>query len=196
MRKWLAPWWLWLFSLFFAGLFTLSLPLQSIALSPWIALPLFSLILFCGGNALLSLAVTKRTASSRSFLYYSTLLFICWLPYLFFLYPGNVSTDSLTQMKSLIGIVPLTNANPVFQTFLVGVAMTIGKVLGNMDYGVLSYVLIQSVLMALLLGYMLTSMQGTNSRFLFFSLFLYNVRTMKNIFHLFLCNNLIICSKT
>ena len=118
-------------------------------------------LLLLGGMAVCTFAKAlrkndKAPLSTRRML---TIILCCWLPYIAFLYPASVSTDSVTQMKSLIGIVPLSNANPLFQTLIVGAVMFFGKLIGNMDLSLFMYVLTQAVLMAWMFAYTLKCLQ-------------------------------------
>lgn len=56
-------------------------------------------------------------------------LLLCWLPYLYWIFPGTVSNDSVTQVLEIIGVEKLGNANPIFQTALIYFFRGIGKVL-------------------------------------------------------------------
>ena len=84
------------------------------------------------------------------------LLLVGWLPYLWTVWPGTVSNDSITQLAEVLGRKPLGNANPLFQTGLVWLAVTVGQGwLGSGDTAVALYVCVQGVLLAWLLGYTL-----------------------------------------
>ncbi len=90
---------------------------------------------------------------------YSLLLFTCWCPYLWFIYPGTVSNDSVTMIMEAIGLEKLANGNPIFQTFLLHALRTVGAKLGNGDITVVIYCGVQSVLMAWLLGVLIRRMR-------------------------------------
>ncbi len=94
----------------------------------------------------------------KAWLLLAGLLLLCWLPYFICTFPGVVSNDSITQLKEIFGVVPLSNGNPVFQTFLVAVFARLGLLLGSPDAGVVLYCCGQALLMALLLGYVLQTM--------------------------------------
>ena len=83
------------------------------------------------------------------------LLLACWLPWFVCLFPGTVSNDSISQLKELMGLTPMTNANPVFQTWLLGAFRQVGLWLGGPDTGVALYCVTQAVLMASLMGALL-----------------------------------------
>jgi len=94
-------------------------------------------------------------------------LLMCWLPWYACLYPGTVSNDSITQLKEILGVVPLSNGNPVFQTWLVAAFRQAGLWLGSADAGVALYCIAQAVLMAWLLGVLLSHMwRGAAPRWL------------------------------
>lgn len=80
------------------------------------------------------------------------LLLFCWLPWYICLFPGTVSNDSITQLKEIMGVVPLSNGNPVFQTALLAFFRWLGLLVHSADAGVALYVIVQAVLMAWLLG--------------------------------------------
>lgn len=87
------------------------------------------------------------------------LLLICWLPYFFCTFPGVVSNDSITQLMEIYGVKALSNGNPIFQTFLIGLCVHIGEFLGGADASVALYCTAQGVLMALLLAYTLQTIR-------------------------------------
>ncbi|HPS82103.1 MAG TPA: DUF6020 family protein, partial [Candidatus Limiplasma sp.] len=92
------------------------------------------------------------------------LLLLCWLPYLYAIWPGTVSNDSITQIAEIFGRKPLSNGNPVFQTGLVWVALSLGKgIFHSADAAVLIYTGAQALLMAWLLGYSLTRIAETRA---------------------------------
>lgn len=90
-------------------------------------------------------------------------LLLCWLPWISCLWPGTVSNDSISQLREIMGIVPLSNANPIFQTGLVAAFRQIGLWLGSADAGVALYCVVQAVLMAWLLGSLLAEMLKSNA---------------------------------
>ena len=90
---------------------------------------------------------------------FALILFACWLPYLFAVWPGTVSNDSITQLAEIFGRKPLSNGNPVFQTGLVWLAVSAGmNLLHSADASIALYVCVQGALMAWLLGYALRRM--------------------------------------
>ena len=118
-----------------------------------------ALLIFAGMRLLLE-ALSRPAARSggrfalpgRAELWLGALLLACWLPWYVCLYPGTVSNDSISQLKEIMGLVPMSNANPIFQTWLLGAFRQLGLWLGSADAGVALYCVTQAALMAWLLG--------------------------------------------
>ena len=90
-------------------------------------------------------------------------LLLCWLPYLYWIFPGTVSNDSVTQVLEIIGVEKLGNANPIFQTALIYFFRGVGKLLGSADAGVFLYCMVQALLMAWLLGALLSEQRKSGA---------------------------------
>lgn len=81
-------------------------------------------------------------------------ILVCWMPYLFVVWPGTVSNDSITQLAEALGRKALSNGNPLAQTGLVWLMAQLGLgVFRSADAGVALYIGVQALLMAWLLGY-------------------------------------------
>ncbi|MDD3214182.1 MAG: DUF6020 family protein [Eubacteriales bacterium] len=92
------------------------------------------------------------------------LLLACWLPYLFIVWPGTVSNDSITQLAEIFGVKALETGNPLAQTGLLWLAVQAGQGLfGSADAAVALYVCVQAALMAWLLGYTLKRISETRA---------------------------------
>lgn len=88
-----------------------------------------------------------------------TIGFIClWLPYWVLTFPGTLSNDSITQTREILGALPMSNANPIFQTCLIRFFLNISNALGDTDAMIYLYCGVQMLLMALLLGNLLSRM--------------------------------------
>ena len=92
---------------------------------------------------------------SKSILPLACLLLLFWLPYYICTFPGTVSNDSITQLKEIFGIKPLSAGNPMAQTFLLWAFCGLGQMLKSADAGVALYCAVQGVAMAFLLAYTL-----------------------------------------
>ena len=126
--------------------------------------------LYAAGMALLTHALCggethepEQFRKARPFWQYALILYACWLPYLFFVFPGTLSTDSLTMIMEAIGLRPLGNANPIFQTMLLHCFRFVGVKLGNGDITIILYCGIQSILMAWLLGVLIARMMRSGA---------------------------------
>ena len=83
------------------------------------------------------------TDNKRTFFIAWGVIFVAWIPYFLNYFPGVVTPDSMGQICQSLGINNLTNHHPVFHTFLIGIAMNIGKVIGNYNIGVAIFSLVQ-----------------------------------------------------
>jgi hypothetical protein len=81
------------------------------------------------------------------------MILLCWLPYYLHTFPGTVSNDSVTQLKEIFGVKPLSAGNPLAQTFLLWAFCAIGQAFGSADAAVALYIAVQALLMAVLLAY-------------------------------------------
>jgi hypothetical protein len=96
----------------------------------------------------------KPPAGSIPAWVYALVILACWLPYLFAVWPGTVSNDSITQLMEIYGVKALSNGNPLFQTGLIWLSAGIGQgIFASADAAVALYVIPQGILMALLLGF-------------------------------------------
>ncbi len=89
----------------------------------------------------------------------AALLLLCWLPYYALLFPGMVSNDSVTQLKQIHGLQPLSAGNPLFQTLLLGAfSLPLGP-----DAAVAAFCCVQALLMALVFAYTLRALAQAGS---------------------------------
>ncbi len=176
----------WLLALLLACVVTLSLSFwqtgtaEAFTASPWRSLgqiawrtAVYALL----GTLLERLLNRPSPAKALSPLALGGGLLLCWLPYLYWIFPGTVSNDSVTQVLEIIGVEKLGNANPIFQTALIYFFRGVGKVLGSADAGVFLYCMVQALLMAWLLGAVLSAQRSsgaprwlTVASFLFYAL--------------------------
>lgn len=84
------------------------------------------------------------------------IVFVCWIPYLFMLYPGTLSNDTLYQLLLFYdGIYPeigeqQTDHHPILDTLVMGSFVRFGQLfLGSSVHGVLLYMVLQFVLFSL-----------------------------------------------
>ena len=78
------------------------------------------------------------------------ILFAGWLPHWIANFPGSVCNDARDQLEMAMGVIPLTNHNPVLDTWIFGGLYRIGKgVSGSGNAGIALIVFVQTALMAL-----------------------------------------------
>lgn len=89
-------------------------------------------------------------------------IFLCWLPYWIYCFPGTNNEDTACQILEYFGRetwyrgwsavqrddIFITNHQPVFVTFLYGFFAKIGLGLGNVSYGIALYVILQMLFLA------------------------------------------------
>lgn len=172
MEKRLSRWMMWrvgVLALLFAGTVTLGQSFQLLGTAEWVtAHKLQALLAFVGcfllygaGMALILHLLGRQGRPVRCLKsqHFGAGLLLCWLPWYACLFPGTVSNDSISQLMSVLGLVPLTNANPLCQTGLVAFFRWLGLCLGNSaDLGIALYCITQALLMAWLLGAVLGQM--------------------------------------
>lgn len=131
---------------------------------------------------------------NRKYFLFSTLaIFVCWIPYFCFFFPGTGNADTSWQfmqffhhpadwilnLTSVRGDdIYVTNHHPYFTTLVFGFFAKIGLWLGDISYGVALYNLIQMIVMAFTLSlvwfylhWMGLSVRGTKIGIIFSALF-------------------------
>ncbi len=115
------------------------------------------------------------TCNKRSFLLTWAIIFIAWIPYFLNYYPGVISPDSISQICQGLGIYNMTSHHPIFHTFLISIAMNIGKIIGNYNVGVAIYSLTQMVVVSGIFAFAIYYMAKRNIdiRYRFLTLLFY-----------------------
>ncbi len=175
-RAWLSlknpfgPKRLWVLAAFFAGVMTVGQSFSALGTAEWLSGHKLEAMLFLAGRVPLYaagmrlltgwLATARAGKDGRCWKGWKigAMLWLCWLPWYVCLFPGTVSVDSISMLMITYGLEPLSNANPICQTFMLWVFRCIGQLAGNPDVGIALYCLVQSVLMAWLLGELVCEM--------------------------------------
>jgi len=94
------------------------------------------------------------------------ILFLGWLPFLINFYPGSFSYDAAHQIRQFFHDEPLSNHNPVLDTWIFGILFKIGRFVTGGDNSAITFmVTIQMLLMAFTFTYGLyQGYQLTHSR--------------------------------
>ena len=111
----------------------------------------------------------------------TALLFLCWLPYLVACFPGNLTSDTIGEIRQQLGLSPLSNQHPVIHQLMIRMFLIPGIILGSVKIGVASYVVFQMLITALIFSYSIAFMVRRNVpsllllfSFLFFALYTTN----------------------
>lgn len=183
-RSFLRPIRLWLLAALLAGVVTLAQSFDQTGNADWLMqnrgkallglclrIPLYFALFRLAWQALRAKEPSPLPGwlQKRPTLRLSALIYLCWLPWYVCLFPGTVSNDSITQLRMVMGLAPLSNGNPICQTALVGLFRWLGLLIAqSADLGVALYCLTQSLLMAWLLGGVCMEMQKSGApRWLF-----------------------------
>ena len=103
-------------------------------------------------------------------------IIICYIPYMIAFYPAVFGFDPANQVKEFMGLhtrymdsvvlldpsVTITNFNPVLHTLLLGGCFKFGYVIGNVNFGLFIYTLIQVIFVASVLSYTISYMKKRN----------------------------------
>ena len=82
------------------------------------------------------------------------IILLTWLPIIILSYPGGYTGDSSYQMQQVIGRYEYDNIHPLTHTLFLGLFLNLGdNVLGSYNRGLFLQILVQSSIMALVMGY-------------------------------------------
>lgn len=93
--------------------------------------------------------------NKKKCLLYSFILFIAWIPALVTYFPGIVPDDATVSMAIIFGEMPWDNHFPVFYTMVVGCFLFVGHCLNDYNISIGLYSIIQMLIMAAILGYLM-----------------------------------------
>ena len=105
--------------------------------------------------------------NEHPFIFSLIVLSIVYSIYVIVFYPGVINPDNANQIKEVLGMhtryldsiivinenVTLTNFNPIIHTLLLGNLFKIGYVMGNVNFGLFLYTLVQVIIVVLTLSY-------------------------------------------
>jgi hypothetical protein len=102
------------------------------------------------------------SVSSKHFLIYFAVIFLCWSLFFIAFLPGVVTSDSINQITQATGKSAFNNHHPVFHTFIIAVCMKIGTLFHSNMAGVLAYSVMQMIFLAAVFSFTLCYMQKRN----------------------------------
>lgn len=73
-------------------------------------------------------------------------IFICWLPWIVFNYPGSFCPDAQSQLRQFFGDATFTGHHPPLSTYIMGILVVIGDYVGDKNFGCFLYLLLQTCL--------------------------------------------------
>lgn len=86
------------------------------------------------------------TSNKKSILIVAIILFIAYLPYLLYYYPGNVLIDSTVQIMQGMGDWEFTTHHPPIHTAIITICVNLGHFLsGSYNFGAFVYTLLQTL---------------------------------------------------
>jgi len=107
--------------------------------------------------------------SKHPYLYSFIFLSVCYGIFLVLYYPGIINYDNANQIKEMMGIhtryldainpisnSTLTNFNPIVHTFMLGGLFKVGYILGNVNFGMFLYTLIQMLIVISIYSYIIS----------------------------------------
>ena len=93
------------------------------------------------------------------------LIFVCWLPYWFSLFPGKIYVDSYQQLLMGVGLVAPNNHHPMIHTFLIGFFVPIGRFFGSLSVTVALYSVTQMLIMSAIYAHVLQKLKKFSAAF-------------------------------
>ena len=100
--------------------------------------------------------IPMRRAVDRWLLPTFVALLAGWLPWLLIHYPGDVDSDTTTQLFQWLGLHPREDHHPWFDTIVFGWFWNIGTAVGDLKVGIFLYMLFQVAATALGMAFLLT----------------------------------------
>lgn len=89
----------------------------------------------------------------------AAIMFFCWLPYFLMLYPGDVTSDSISELNQAVKDEPLSNHHPIVHTMMIRICYNLGFALFHDETkAVATYSVIQMLVLALGFAYLIVTM--------------------------------------
>ncbi|MFI3212515.1 MAG: DUF6020 family protein [Eubacteriales bacterium] len=101
----------------------------------------------------------SRYYEQHPFVFYFSIIMPIWLIHLLLRYPAVMSYDNRAAMAYYFGFQTFSDVQPVFHTWLFGKFISFGMAINSPNMGLFLFVLMQSVILALILSYSLCLMK-------------------------------------
>lgn len=96
----------------------------------------------------------KKLYHAHPWLFSFAVIYLSWIIHLIMRYPAALSADNWYEFNMYFGVYFFNNAQPIFHTWLTTQFVLLGNaIFGSGNVGIFIYVCLQSLLMALVLGY-------------------------------------------
>lgn len=119
------------------------------------------------------------TRNKKIIIFFDSMLImlLCWLPYFLYLYPGEITADSISELNQAEGNEPLSNHHPIAHTFVIKLLFELGMKLfdGNQNQAIATYSVVQAVLLSAAFSYLILTLYefGFRRKVIFGVLLLY-----------------------
>lgn len=123
---------------------------------------LFFMILNSKRDSKLPIYITKVVDKHTFLSYFITMMFF-WLIQMLLRFPGIMSYDNRDELAYFFGYQPFSSIQPVFHTWLFGTFVNLGLGIGSANIGLFLFVLIQSIVLAMVLSFSLVIMKKNKS---------------------------------
>jgi hypothetical protein len=127
--------------------------------------------------------------NKHPFLFSFIFITICYIPYMISFYPVVINYDAANQIKEVMGMhtryldsvvlldpsMTITNFNPILHTFLLGGLFKLGHSIGNVNFGLFLYSIVQITIFVSALAYSIYYMkkEKVNDKLIMITLFIY-----------------------
>ena len=99
----------------------------------------------------------------KPFLFTFIFMMVCWAPHLIIKYPAGIGWDASWQLSQGLGDTVMTTHHPVFHTMILTWFTKFGMLFGSANVGIFLFVLIQTIIGALIVAYILSVLSHINS---------------------------------
>lgn len=105
---------------------------------------------------------TEPTRKRKIIVFFGAMLcmLLVWLPYFLMLYPGDITTDSISELNQAAGNEALSNHHPIAHTMMIKLFFSLGQILFNGDdvKSVATYSVCQAILLSASFSYLIVTL--------------------------------------
>lgn len=99
-----------------------------------------------------------KIINQHPFIFTFVFMMACWMPHLIIKYPAGIGWDASWQISQGLGDTVFTTHHPVFHTMLLTWSIRFGQLFGSANAGIFIYVLIQTIIGALIVSYIVCNL--------------------------------------